>query len=163
MARIEATTHIEADPQQVWDVLVDWEGQARWMRDAHSVTVLSPHREGVDVTLRCRTDIVGGLRGAHRPGGSLLMITDDMVITEWEEPRIIGIRHLGRVIRGVGAFELAPTANGTHFTWWEEIDAPLGALGEAVTTVAVVPVARRVFRASLAGLKRVCESTSVRP
>lgn len=163
MARIEATTHIEAEPQHVWDILVDWEGQSRWMRDAHSVTVLSPHREGVDVTLRCRTDIVGGLRGARRPGGSLLLVTDDMVITEWEEPRIIGIRHLGRLIRGVGAFELAPTADGTHFTWWEEIDAPLGPLGEAVTTVAVVPMVRRVFRASLAGLKRVCESTSVRP
>lgn len=163
MARIEVTTHIEADPDRVWEVLVDWEGQPRWMRDAHSVRVLSPHREGVDVVVRCRTDIIGGLRGARRRGGSLLVVDDDMVTTEWEPPRVIGIRHLGRLIRGVGAFELKPTAQGTHFTWWEEIDAPLGPIGEALATVVVVPVVRRVFRASLAGLKRVCESTSVRP
>lgn len=163
MARIEVTTHIEADPDRVWEVLVDWEGQPRWMRDAHSVRVLSPHREGVDVVVRCRTDIIGGLRGAQRRGGSLLVVDDDMVTTEWERPRVIGIRHLGRLIRGVGAFELKPTSEGTHFTWWEEIDAPLGPIGEALATVVVVPVVRRVFRASLAGLKRVCESTSVRP
>lgn len=163
MARIEVTTHIEADPEQVWEILTDWEGQPRWMRDAHSVTVLSPHREGVDVVVRCRTDVIGGLRGARRRGGSLLIVDDDMVTTEWERPRVLGIRHLGWLIRGVGAFELAPTAYGTHLTWWEEVDPPLGAVGEALATVAVVPPVRRVFRASLAGLKRVCESTSVRP
>lgn len=163
MARIEVTTHIEAGPQRVWDVLTDWEGQARWMRDAHSVRVLSPHREGVDVVVRCRTDVFGGLWGPSRRGSSRLAVDDDMVTTEWEEPRVIGIRHLGWLIRGVGAFELSPTDHGTHFTWWEEIDPPLGPLGEAVATVAVVPAVRRVFRASLAGLKRVCESTSVRP
>lgn len=152
MARIEVSTHIESDPARVWEVLVDWEGQARWMRDARSVTVRSPHREGTDVVVRCRTDILGGL-----------VVTDDMVTTEWEEPRIIGIRHLGRLIRGEGAFELAPTGYGTHLTWWEEIDPPLGPLGEAVTTVALVPWIRRVFRGSLAALKRLCESTSVRP
>ncbi|HVM00310.1 MAG TPA: SRPBCC family protein [Egibacteraceae bacterium] len=152
MARIEVTTHIEADPARVWEVLVDWEGQSRWMRDARSVTVLSPNREGTDVVVRCRTDIIGGL-----------VVTDDMVTTEWDEPRVIGIRHLGWLIRGVGAFELAPTRHGTLFTWWEEIDPPLGPLGEAVTTLAVVPRVRRVFRGSLAALKRVCESTSVRP
>lgn len=152
MARIEATTHIEADPQRVWEVLVDWETQPAWMRDARSVEVLSDHREGVDVVVRCRTAIAAGI-----------VVTDDMVTTEWEEPRTIGIRHTGWLIRGVGAFELAPTKNGTHFTWWEELSLPLGPLGEAVGTLAVVPPVRRVFRASLAGLKRVCESSSVRP
>ncbi|HVM13939.1 MAG TPA: SRPBCC family protein [Egibacteraceae bacterium] len=152
MARIEATTHIEADPARVWEVLVDWEGQARWMHDARSVEVLSLHREGVDVVVRCRTDIVGGI-----------VVTDDMVTTEWEEPRIVAVRHLGWLIRGIGAFELSPTRNGTHFTWWEEIELPLGPFGEAIGTVAVVPAVRRVFRRSLAAFKRVCESTSVRP
>lgn len=152
MARIEATTHIEADPQRVWEVLVDWESQPAWMRDARSVEVLSAHREGVDVVLRCRTTIAAGI-----------VVTDDMVITEWEEPRVIGIRHLGWLLRGIGAFELQPTKHGTHCTWWEEIGLPLGPLGEAVGTLAVVPAVRRVFRGSLAGLKRVCESSSVRP
>lgn len=152
MARIEATTHIEAEPARVWEVLVDWERQPRWMRDARSVTVQSPHREGVDVVVRCRTDIAGGL-----------VVNDDMVTTEWKEPEVMAVRHVGRLIRGVGAFELSPTPYGTRFTWWEEVDAPFGPLGEAVANVALVPAVRRVFRSSLAALKRVCESTSIRP
>lgn len=152
MARIEATTHIEASPARVWDVLIDWEAQPRWMRDARSVTVLSPHRVGVDVVVRCMTDIAAGL-----------VITDDFVTTQWDEQRAMGIRHLGWLIRGVGAFELAPTAQGTRFVWWEEVDPPFGALGDAVAGAVVAPMVERVFRASLADLKRVCETDGVRP
>lgn len=149
MARIEERTHIEAPVERVWDVLVDWEGQSRWMVDARSVTVLTPQREGTDVVLRCRTDIAAGI-----------VVTDDMAVTEWVPRERIGVRHLGRVIRGVGAFELRPTADGTLFTWWEEVDAPLGLLGEAAATVVVVPLVSRTFRRSLAALKRVCEDVS---
>lgn len=152
MARIETMTHIEAEPARVWEVLADWERQPQWMQDARSVTVLSPHREGVDVVVRCRTDLLGGL-----------VVTDDMVTTEWEQPRVIGVRHLGGLIRGVGAFELEASPYGTRFTWWEEIDPPFGALGESLTSVLLAPHVQRLFRTSLAALKRVCESTSVRP
>lgn len=151
MARIEAITHIEAPPKRVWDVLVDWEGQTSWMRDALEVEVLSDHREGPGVVVRCRTNIAGAA------------VDDHMETTEWVEHEIIGVRHTGRVIRGIGAFELEPTAHGTKFTWWEEIDTPGGDLGDALVGVLVVPWIRRVFRTSLAGLKRVCESRSVRP
>lgn len=147
MARIEAATHIEAPPARVWEVLLDWEGQPRWMRDARSVEVSSDHRTGPDVVLRCRTDIAAGI-----------VVTDLMVTTEWEDQRIVGIRHTGWPIRGVGAFELEPAGDGTHFTWWEEVSAPLWGLGEAVTTLVVVPPVRRVFGASLVALKRLCES-----
>ena len=152
MARIEASTHVEASPQQVWDVLVDWEGQPRWMRDARQVRVTSPHRAGVDVVVVCATDIAGGL-----------VVDDPMLVTEWDEPNVLGVRHLGRIIRGVGAFELAETAHGTALTWWEEVGVPLGALGEMVADFTVVPWVERVFRSSLAGLKRIAESDSVRP
>jgi carbon monoxide dehydrogenase subunit G len=151
LARIEAITHIEADPARVWDVLTDWEGQSRWMRDARSVEVTSPHREGTGVVLRVPTDIAG------------VVVTDEMETTEWVEHRTIGVRHLGRLIRGVGAFELEPTRHGTKFTWWEEAEVPGGDLGDALVGVLLVPRIRKTFRTSLAALKRVCESTSVRP
>lgn len=146
MALIDTSTHIEADPARVWQVLVDWEGQPAWMADARSVDVLSPAREGVGVVLRCMTDIAGGI-----------VVTDDMIVTEWKPEREIAIRHLGWLIRGVGAFEIEPTQHGTLFRWWEEVTVPFGSLGETVAGAAVVPTVTRVFRRSLAGLKRVCE------
>lgn len=149
MARIEASTHVEAPPGDVWRVLVDWESQPRWMVDARSVIVLGPRREGVGTVVRCRTDMPAGV-----------VVTDDMEITEWDEPRVLGVRHLGNLIRGVGAFELAPTPHGTHLVWWEEIDPPLGQLGEAATQLAVAPLVTRTFRRSLSRLKRLSESGS---
>jgi uncharacterized protein YndB with AHSA1/START domain len=146
VARIEETVHIAAAPERVWAVLTDWEGQSRWMRDARSVTVLTPGREGVGVIIRAETDIAG------------LVVSDDMETTEWVDGERIGVRHLGRLIRGVGAFELEPEGDGTRFIWWEEVEAPFGALGETVAEAVVVPWVSRVFRGSLADLKRVCEA-----
>lgn len=151
MARIEVATHIAASPERVWEVLTDWEGQPRWMRDARSVTVLSPHREGTDVVVRCMTRIAG------------LTVTDDLVTTRWEPSQVLEVRHLGWLIRGVAAFDLEAVAGGTRLVWWEEIDPPVGVLGEAVANVAVVPLVARVFRGSLADLKGLCEASSVRP
>lgn len=150
MARIEASTHVEAEPEHVWGVLVDWESQPRWMVDARSVVVLSPRREGPGTVLRCRTTVPSGL-----------VVTDDMEVTDWRRPHLLGVRHLGNVVRGIGAFELAPTDYGTHLVWWEEVDAPLGPLGEAATQVAIAPLVGRTFRRSLANLKRLCEAPAL--
>lgn len=152
MARIEVATHIAASPERVWDVLTDWEGQTRWMRDARAVTVLSPHGDGIGVVVRCMTRIAGGLT-----------VTDDLVTTRWERPHILEVRHLGWLIRGVAAFDLEAVAGGTRLVWWEEIDPPAGALGEAVANAAVVPLVARVFRGSLVDLRGICEGSSVRP
>lgn len=98
--------------------------------------------------LRCRTAIAGGL-----------VVTDDMVTIEWSEHAAIGVRHLGSLIRGVGAFELELVPEGTRLVWWEEVDPPLGRLGALVAEAAVVPLVNRVFRSSLARLKTLCERT----
>ena len=146
MARIEAVTHVEAPVSRVWECLIDWERQADWMVDARSVTVLSESRTGVGVELRCRTNILG------------FVVNDDLSVTEWDEPSVLGVRHLGLLLRGVGAFELSETAYGTRLEWWEEAEAPGGVVGDALAGVFVVPWVNRVFRRSLARLKRVCEA-----
>ena len=146
VARIEATTHVEAPLAQVWACLVDWERQAEWMADARSVVVRGDKREGVGVELRCRTDILG------------TVVNDDMVVTEWEPPAVLGVRHEGRLVRGAGAFELTETPYGTRLLWWEEAEAPLGGVGDAAAGLLVVPWVNRVFRRSLARFKRVCET-----
>ncbi|MEE8599673.1 SRPBCC family protein [Euzebya tangerina] len=157
MARVEERIHIHRPTGHVWKILTDWESQPAWMQDAKSVTVTSDHRTGVGVTIAVPTNIALGLT-----------VMDEMRVTEWVEEHKIAVTHTGRFIKGSGAFEIQPTVRpageeGTLFTWWEEIDAPLGALGEAVATYAAGPYVSFIFRRSLRALKRVAESTAVRP
>ena len=157
MARVEERIHIHRPVDHVWGVLIDWESQPAWMQDAKSVTVTSDHREGEGVTIAVPTNIALGLT-----------VMDEMRVTEWVEKSKIAVTHTGSFIKGSGAFEVQPTVRengeeGTLFTWWEEIDAPLGAVGEAVATYLAVPYVGFIFRRSLRALKRVSESTAVRP
>lgn len=149
--RVAVDTHIEAPPERVWAVLVDWESQARWMVDARTVTVLGERREGVGTRLRCPTALFG-----------VVEVDDELEVIEWHPPTTLGVRHSGWLIRGVAAFELDRTDHGTHVRWWEEIVAPLGGVGELAAPLVERMVAR-VFTRSLAGLKRVVEHHSVRP
>jgi hypothetical protein len=68
------------------------------------------------------------------------------------------MRHLGWPIRGVAWFELTPTSLGTRFEWAEEIDPPLGPLGELGGAVLRGPL-ERVLRKSVATLKRLAEGS----
>lgn len=143
--------HIHRPVADVWAVLTDWESQPEWMQDARAVTVTSPQRTGVGVTMQVPTDIGFGV-----------VVTDDMEVTGWEEHRRISVRHTGGVIRGHGAFEVQPTRRpdgreGTLFTWWEEVDVPLGRVGDTVVQYAVMPWVAAVFRRSLRALKRYAE------
>lgn len=151
MARVEERVHIHRPVHRVWDLLIDWESQPEWMQDAKTVTVTSPHRTGVGVTIDVPTNIALGIT-----------VLDVMEVTEWEHQRKIAVRHTGRVIKGSGAFELASTrlpggSEGTIFTWWEDIDAPLGQVGDLVARYTAVPIVSFVFRRSLRALKRVAE------
>lgn len=143
--RVSVDTHVEAPTERVWAVLVDWEAQPRWMVDARAVEVVGQRREGLGTRLRCPTDLAFGV-----------VVTDQLEVVEWTPPHMLGVRHTGAVIRGVAAFELRATHHGTHLRWWEEIDPPLGPLGW-LGGLAAAPLVRRVFRRSLANLKRLAE------
>jgi polyketide cyclase/dehydrase/lipid transport protein len=59
-------------------------------------------------------------------------VLDTMLITAWEFPRRVDVRHTGRVVRGTGTFQVRPRAGGgSTFVWTEGLDLPLGALGRA--------------------------------
>ncbi len=155
MARVEERVHIHRPVSHVWSVLTDWESQPEWMHDARSVTVTSPHRTGPGVTIKVPTDIALGI-----------VVMDEMEVTEWVEQEKIAVTHTGKIIKGSGAFEVQPTrlpdgSEGTLFTWWEEVDAPLGRLGDAVAQYVAMPYVAFIFRRSLRGLKRVAEAKPV--
>ena len=149
--RLEVSVEAAAPPAAVWDVLVDWERQPEWMLDAKDVEVLTPRREGVGVTIRCPTNLLG------------VTVEDVMRVTGWEDRRRLEVTHLGRIITGSGAFELVEVDQvgdarpGTRIDWWEEVDPPLGAFGEWGASTFVLPILRRIFTRSLRNLAGLAE------
>lgn len=144
--RLEVERRVEAPREAVWDVLTRWELQPDWMLDAKAVHVLTPQREGLGVTLRCPTNLLG------------VTVQDVMRVTGWREPAYLEVTHLGDVITGHGAFELTALPDGaTRLVWWEEVDPPLGPLGEWGASTLVLPVLRRIFSRSLARLAALAE------
>ncbi len=147
--RVDLEVTSSAPRQDVWDVLVDWERQAEWMLDAKAVHVLSTHREGEGVTIQCPTNLLG------------FTVQDVMRVTGWRDGEYLEVLHLGNVITGKGAFELVDAPDGgTVIRWWEEVDPPLGALGEWGASTLVAPIIRRIFTRSLTNLARAAEELS---
>jgi len=131
----------EASPEQAWAALVDWDRQGEWML-LTDVRAGAQGGQGVGGELAAVT-------GVKLPGVKRLGVLDTMLITRWDAPRRVDVRHTGRVVRGTGTFELRPRAGGgSTFIWTEGLDLPLGALGRAGWPL-VKPVFAAGVRASL--------------
>nr|WP_221203530.1 SRPBCC family protein [Modestobacter versicolor] len=119
---------VDAPPEQVWAALVDWDRQGEWML-LTDVRAVDGDGQGVGGRLAAVTGVKlprGLLRGRR------LGVLDTMLITDWQFPRRVDVRHTGRVVRGTGTFEVRPrTDGGSTFVWSEGLDLPLGALGRA--------------------------------
>jgi hypothetical protein len=148
VTRIELTEPVDVDApaELVWDVVTDWANQGEWML----ATRVRPTSGGDGRRLGATLEAVTGLG----PAG----VTDRMEVVEWTPPRRCVVRHLGRVVRGEGVFEVLPLGAGrARFVWSELLDLPLGRVGAAGW-----PLVRPAFRAgvaySLRRLKRRCEA-----
>jgi uncharacterized protein YndB with AHSA1/START domain len=139
--------HIDASPERVWSVLADWEGSSEWMVDATDVEVVGERREGVGTRVRAVTRIAG------------VRLTDEMTVTRWEPPSVMIVEHHRRPIKGIAWWELHPIDGGTDFVWVEELDPPLGPLGELGGVVLRRPI-ERVLERSARKLKLVAERPS---
>ena len=148
MSYFRVLERIAAPPERVWALLEDWEGSAEWMVDATTVRVLGEPRRGVGTRIEAVTRIAG------------VPLTDRMEVVAWEEQRFITVRHHGWPIRGLAWFELRPDgAGGTWFEWAEELDPPLGPLGELGGRVLRRPI-ERVLAKSAGKLKALAERGS---
>ncbi len=99
------------------------------------------------MTIRCPTNLLG------------VTVEDVMRVTGWRDQEELEVTHLGRVITGSGAFVLHDAPDGgTRIEWWEEVDPPLGALGEWGATTLVLPILKRIFGRSLSRLARLAEA-----
>ena len=129
---LSVPVEVDAPAQRVWDALVDWPAQGQWITATR-----------VEVTRGDGRSV--GDRIVARTGFGPLAVADEMEITEFDAPRRATVRHLGRVVRGSGVFEVvAESAARSRFVWTEQLALPLGALGRAGW-----PVVRPAFAAGV--------------
>ncbi len=131
---------LAAPIERVWELLVRWEDQARWMKDADSVRLLTAQREGVGTRIGVRTRVL-----------NVPLFTERLEVTIWEAPRRLVIAHRS-FVRGVGVWRLQPVEGGTWFSWTEELALPIPILGELALRV-YRPFMRRLMGGALANLQ----------
>lgn len=132
MAELTLSVEVAAPAEQAWAGAVDWSAQGEWMLGTRVWT-----------TVQGGIGVGGGL--AAFTGFGRLGFLDTMVITEWDPPRRCVVAHTGRVVRGSGVFEVAPTGlDSCRFVWSEQLDLPFGLLGRVGWAVVKAPFAAAV-------------------
>lgn len=143
-AELVVRARIDAHPDQVWRLLVDWERQCEWIPLTRTRLVDGPV-------------LAVGTRIAAHTGLGRVGFVDRMTLTAVDAPRRYEVLHTGRVVQGVGAFVVEPDGSGTRSSWWERADVPGGPLAPALWWVGG-PLTRLVFRAALRRLRLLAES-----
>ncbi|HEY0237723.1 MAG TPA: hypothetical protein VGC37_03685 [Friedmanniella sp.] len=145
--RLEVARTLRASPERVWDELVDWRGQDRWIPFTH-VRVVGERSVG----LGARVSALSGFRLGPVPVGLL----DNFVVTGWtapgarpgDPPGELAVLHLGPYFTGEGSFKVFGDPAGARLVCTEVFVVPGGAPVSAVLRLAL-PVMRRGFAASL--------------
>lgn len=143
--RVEASTLLSVPPKDAWRALLRWEDQARWIRDAVSVRVLSPHREGLGVRIAVKSRVY-----------NIPLFTEELEVTRWEPQHVLEMTHRS-FVRGVGTWALAPEATGARLRWSEDLALPIPVLGELALLV-YRPFLRRLMRGALRDLSTYLRS-----
>ena len=154
--RLEAGTTIEADLDRVWEVLVDWRGQARWI-PLTTLQVRSAREAGLGV----RIAALSGFWLGRLPVGLL----DNFVVTGWSPPAPgpgegreaeLEILHLGPYFTGEGVFHLSEQGGRTRVSCVELVTVPGGPPTNRLVRL-TLPLMRLGFGQSLRQLAAVCE------
>jgi hypothetical protein len=149
---LQAATQVASAPKVVWDVLVDWPGQSRWIPFT-TVEVVSDHDQGLGV----RAVALSGRRLGRIPFGLL----DNFVVTGWLAPSDgvtaeLEVLHLGPYFTGEGVFQLKRAEGGTAIRCTEVFRVPGGAAVEVMIRAAL-PIMRRALEHSLRRLAAVAD------
>lgn len=144
---LQVAVQASAEPARVWQVLINWAGQSRWIPFT-TVEVVSDHDQGLGV----RAVVLSGFRLGRIPVGLL----DNFVVTGWRPAKELEVLHLGPYFTGEGAFRLEPHHGGTRVTATEVFSLPGGKPIEAIVRLGL-PLMRAAFRRSLRGLATIAE------
>lgn len=114
MATFTIDRAVAAPPPQVWEIITDWAGYARWM--PLTTMRLGPGPAGVGWSF-------AGLTGVGR-----LRFSDAMRITDWAPPADAGpgafrLVKVGRLLAGWAEVRVLPIAGGeqTRLLWRENV------------------------------------------
>ena len=135
--RLEVSAEADAPVAAVWDVLIDWTGQSRWI-PLTTVRVVTDHEVGVGV----RAEALSGVRLGQIPLGLL----DRFIVTGWSPPTAdtaeLEILHLGPYFTGEGVFRLVGHERKTTISCTEVFSIPGGRLVRGQRASPCLPYAR---------------------
>jgi hypothetical protein len=143
--RVEGEVVLPVAPAEAWALLVAWERQASWMRDADRVVVTSATREGVGTTVSVKTRVL-----------NVPLFTERLEVVSWDPHRELRMAHRS-FIRGVGTWALEPAGTGARFRWTEDLSLPPPVLGELALRC-YRPFMRRLMRQALWNLRAIAGS-----
>jgi hypothetical protein len=150
--RLEVSAEIDAPVSVVWEVLIDWTGQSRWIPFT-TVRVTTDRDAGLGV----RAEALSGVWLGRIPLGLL----DRFIVTGWSPPIAdtaeVEILHLGPYFTGEGAFRLAGHDGKTTVSCMEVFTTPGGRLTEWLVRLAL-PALRAGFARSLRALGAIAEA-----
>jgi hypothetical protein len=150
--RLEVSTETDAPVAAVWEVLIDWTGQSRWI-PLTTVRVETARDIGVGV----RAEALSGVWLGRLPVGLL----DRFIVTGWSPPTDdaaeLEIFHLGPYFTGEGAFRLRGHDGKTTVSCIEVFSLPGGRVTESLARIAL-PFLRVGLARSLRGLAAIAEA-----
>ena len=150
--RVEVSAEVDAPVTAVWDELVDWAGQSRWI-PLTTVRVTTDRRTGLGV----RAEALSGVWLGRIPFGLL----DRFIVTSWSAPvgdaAELEILHLGPYFTGEGVFRLVGYDGKTMVACTEVFSVPGGRPVEWLARLAL-PALRAGFASSLRTLAAIAEA-----
>ena len=149
--RLEVSAEIDASVAAVWDVLIDWTGQSRWV-PLTTVRVITDRQVGLGV----RVEALSGVWLGRIPLGLL----DRFVVTGWLPPAAdtaeLEVWHLGPYFTGEGVFRLLGHDMKTTVSCTEVFSIPGGRPVEWLARIAA-PALRLGLARSLRALSAIVE------
>lgn len=150
--RLEVSVEADASVATVWEVLIDWTGQSRWI-PLTTVRVMTDRKVGVGV----RAEALSGVWLGRIPLGLL----DRFIVTGWSPPTTdmaaLEVFHLGPYFTGEGIFRLMGHGGKTTLSCTEVFSVPGGLLIEGPARLAR-PALRAGLARSLRALIAIAEA-----
>ena len=147
--RLDVSAQVGAPVTAVWDVLVDWAGQSRWV-PLTTVRVTTDRQAGLGV----RAEALSGRWLGRIPLGLL----DRFIVTGWSpavsDTAELEILHLGPYFTGEGVFRLTGYDGKTTVACTEVFSVPGGPLVEWLARLAL-PALHAGFARSLRALAAI--------